>query len=91
MGREAKQPVALPLTSSGGYVRNPSFSLDGSEVVFAWTGPRAGKFNLYVKLIGANDLLRLTNSSTDESSPAWSPTANALRLSVASERENTPS
>jgi serine/threonine protein kinase len=63
----------IPLTSSGGYIRNPSFSPDGSEVVFAWSGPRAGNFNLYVKLIGSNDLLRLTNNAADEGSPAWSP------------------
>lgn len=62
-----------PLTTSGGIVRNPSFSPDGSQVVFAWNGPRQENFNLYVKLIGSNDLLRLTNGTADEGSPAWSP------------------
>jgi eukaryotic-like serine/threonine-protein kinase len=63
----------VPLTSSGGYIRTPSFSPDGSEVVFAWNGPREGPSNLYVKLIGSNDLLRLTANAADEGSPAWSP------------------
>ena len=54
-------------------VLNPSFSPDGSEVVFAWDGPRGGNHNLYVKLIGSNDLLRLTSGAADEISPAWSP------------------
>ena len=63
----------VPLTSSGGMVLNPSFSPDGSEVVFAWDGPRGGSHNLYVKLIGSNDLLRLTSGAADEISPAWSP------------------
>lgn len=72
------QPAAallppVPLTSSGGVVLNPSFSPDGSEVVFAWDGPRGGKHNLYVKLIGSNDLLRLTSGAADEISPAWAP------------------
>jgi serine/threonine protein kinase len=66
-------PDPVPLTSSGGYIRTPSLSPDGTEVVFAWNGPRAGNFNLYVKLIGSNDLLRLTNNARDETSPAWSP------------------
>ena len=63
----------LPLTSSGGVVLNPSFSPDGSEVVFAWDGPRGGNHNLYVKLIGSNDLLRLTSGAAEEISPTWSP------------------
>lgn len=70
-GVDAFAPV--PLTSSGGMVKNPSFSPDGSEVVFAWNGPRSGNSNLYVKLIGSNDLLRLTTGSADEVSPAWAP------------------
>jgi len=65
--------IPIPLTSSGGYVRNPSFSPDGSEVAFAWNGPREGNSNLYVKLIGSNDLLRLTNNDSEEGSPVWSP------------------
>ena len=63
----------MPLTSSGGTVLNPSFSPDGSEVVFAWDGPRGSNHNLYVKLIGSNDLLRLTSGPPVEISPAWSP------------------
>ncbi len=77
LGRATKSSpralVSVPLTSSGGVVKNPSFSPDGSQVVFAWNGPRQTNFNLYVKLIGSNDTLRLTNDSTDEGSPAWSP------------------
>jgi len=65
--------IPTPLTSSGGEVLNPSFSPDGSELIFAWGGPRAGNNNLYVKLIGSNDLLRLTNGPAEELSPAWSP------------------
>lgn len=73
-GRSVAAPLApVPLTSSGGVVLNPSFSPDGSEVVFAWDGPRGGNHNLYVKLIGSNDLLRLTSGAADEISPAWAP------------------
>ena len=34
---------------------------------------RQENFNLYVRLIGSNDLLRLTNDSANEGSAAWSP------------------
>ncbi len=70
-GTESLTPVAI--TTSGGIVQNPSFSPDASQVVFAWNGPRQENFNLYVRLIGSNDLLRLTNDSANEGSPAWSP------------------
>jgi Tol biopolymer transport system component len=72
-GRSPASVVPVALTSSGGVVLNPSFSPDGSDVVFAWDGPRSGIHNLYVKLIGSNDLLRLTNGAANEVSPAWSP------------------
>ena len=73
-GRTALDSLTpVPLTSSGGVVLNPNFSPDGSEVVFAWDGPRGGNHHLYVKLIGSNDLLRLTSGAASEISPAWSP------------------
>jgi serine/threonine protein kinase len=63
-------PTAVALTSSGGMVLNPSFSPDGSEVVFAWS-PGNYHHSLYLKLIGSNDLRRLTSGETDDFSPAW--------------------
>ncbi len=65
-------PTAVVLTSSGGVVLNPSFSPDGSQVVFAW-GPGNYHHNLYLKLIGSFDLLRLTKGDADDVSPAWAP------------------
>jgi len=72
-GRSSGGFAPVPLTSSGGTVKNPSFSPDGSEVVFSWNGPRGGNCNVYVKMIGSNDLLRLTTGAGDEISPAWAP------------------
>ena len=67
------QPV--PLTAYPGFETFPAFSPDGSQVVFAWSGdPEAGPkgADLYVKVIGTENLLRLTHQS-DSVYPAWSP------------------
>jgi hypothetical protein len=58
------QPV--PLTAYPGDVLFPAFSPDGSQIVFAWSGdPESGPKgeDLYVKVIGTENLLRLTHQS----------------------------
>jgi Tol biopolymer transport system component len=55
----------------------PSFSPDGSRIAFAWDGdppPGSKGFDLYVKVIGSENLLRLTrHPSPDWIASAWSP------------------
>jgi len=70
--------VAVPFTSHPGLETTPSFSPDGSRIAFAWdngTGNRTGKagYDLYVKAIGSETLLRLTNHPSDWISSVWSP------------------
>jgi Tol biopolymer transport system component/DNA-binding winged helix-turn-helix (wHTH) protein len=67
------QPV--PLTAYPGFELFPAFSPDGSQVVFSWSGdPESGPMgmDLYVKVIGTENLLRLTHQS-NSLYPAWSP------------------
>ena len=53
---------ALPLTALPGQEISPSFSPDGSQVAFGWNGENHGAgFDLYVKVIGTDKPLRLTN------------------------------
>ena len=85
--RAAPPAAAVPLTSSGGTVLNPSFSPDGSEVVFAWDGPQGGPDNLYIELIGNNDLMRLTSGPAHDISPAWAPDSRHIAF-VRSLRHN---
>ena len=61
-----------PLTIMPGFERSPAFSPDGKEVAFVWTTEHAN-FDVYVKLIGAGEPLRLTSNPDKEMSPAWSP------------------
>jgi DNA-binding winged helix-turn-helix (wHTH) protein len=66
-------PPAVPLTSYSGLVCCPSFSPDGTRVAFAWNGSNGDNFDIYVKLIGQGEPLRLTQDAAVDSWPAWSP------------------
>ena len=68
--------TAVPFTALPGRATSPAFSSDGSRIAFAWNGdPTHGDkgFDLYVKAIGSETLLRLTQHSSEWISPAWSP------------------
>jgi Tol biopolymer transport system component/DNA-binding winged helix-turn-helix (wHTH) protein len=67
---------AHPFTALPGVETSPAFSPDGSRIAFAWNGDPAngGKgYDLYVKAIGSETLLRLTQHPSKWISPAWSP------------------
>jgi Tol biopolymer transport system component/DNA-binding winged helix-turn-helix (wHTH) protein len=66
----------LPFTALPGEETSPAFSPDGSRIAFAWNGdpaPGTKGFDLYVKAIGSETLLRLTRHPSEWISPAWSP------------------
>ena len=68
--------TAIPFTALPGEATSPAFSPDGSRIAFAWNGdPAHGAkgFDLYVKAIGSETLLRLTQHPSEWISPAWSP------------------
>ena len=85
------EPMTIvPFTSYLGQETAPSFSPDGSRIAFAWdngTGNRSGRsqYDLYVKVIGSEKLLRLTNHPSDWISSTWSPDGTQIafhRLAV---------
>ena len=68
--------TAVPFTALPGEETSPAFSPDGSRIAFAWNGdpvPGAKGFDLYVKAIGSETLLRLTRHPSEWISPTWSP------------------
>jgi DNA-binding winged helix-turn-helix (wHTH) protein len=71
-----------PLTANTGFENDPSFSPDGTRVAYIWND-QSGKSDIYVKLIGTGDPVRITQVSAPYSSTAWSPDGRwiaALRL-----------
>jgi DNA-binding winged helix-turn-helix (wHTH) protein len=67
---------STPLTSYPGTESGPSFSPDGTRVAFSWDGPNQDNLDIYVKLVGAGDPVRLTKDPVDDHDPAWSPDGN---------------
>lgn len=66
----------VPFTTYAGREVCPTFSPDGSQIAFAWDGdPESGSkgFDLYVKGIRGESLLRLTHHPSGFVCPAWSP------------------
>jgi len=65
---------AKPLTSAHGNQRSPSFSPDGSQVVFSWEGEGMDNRDLYVTAReGGPSLRRITTDPAVDEYPAWSP------------------
>jgi len=77
-GHQAAQAElnAIPLTSYPGTESGPSFSPDGTRVAFSWDGLKQDNCDIYVKLIGPGDPVRLTKSQACDHDPAWSPDGN---------------
>ena len=77
--RNSPTLTPLPFTALQGYELNPTFSPDGAQIAFAWNGDplNAGQgFDLYLKVVGSEELLRLTRHPADATEgifPAWSP------------------
>jgi Tol biopolymer transport system component/tRNA A-37 threonylcarbamoyl transferase component Bud32 len=64
---------SVPLTTYTRFQGHPSFSPDGSQVAFEWSGESGGHSDIYVKLVEGGTPLKLTTSPESAYSPAWSP------------------
>jgi DNA-binding winged helix-turn-helix (wHTH) protein len=73
--QEQANLTSMPFTALPGRATSPAFSPDGSRIAFAWDGdPKGGAkgFDLYVKALGSETLLRLTQQPSEWISPTWS-------------------
>jgi len=69
---------AVPLAALPGGVRSPSFSPDGNQIAFTWSGPKQDNVDVYVQQIGAGAPLRLTTDAANDYSPAWAPDGRSI-------------
>ncbi|MCP5112339.1 MAG: hypothetical protein GY953_16060, partial [bacterium] len=68
-----KAPVLVRLTSDPGDEVQPSFSVDGNQVAYAWRKENEDHYDIYIKTLHSEKEQRLTSAPADDYSPAWSP------------------
>ncbi len=73
-GSDASQAVrANPLTSSPGAENYPSFSPDGTQIAYSWSGERHENTDIYVQVRAGDQPLRITSDPEEDTRPLWSP------------------
>jgi Tol biopolymer transport system component/DNA-binding winged helix-turn-helix (wHTH) protein len=65
--------TVTPAVTNMGEKHTPSLSPDGQHLAFAWNGGAGPHFNLYVKLVGTEESIRLTKRASIDFNPVWSP------------------
>ncbi len=77
---EAPSPQVVPLTTLKGWEGHPTFSPDGTQVAFTWSGGKGDDpwdgsiWDTYVKIVGSEEVRRVTTSHPGGNwNPAWSP------------------
>ncbi|MDQ4123571.1 MAG: winged helix-turn-helix domain-containing protein [Acidobacteriota bacterium] len=69
----------VPFSGLPGRENSPAFSPDGKQMVFSWDGGiEGGNSDIYVKLIGAGEPVRLTSSEAEEINPVFSPDGKSV-------------
>ena len=77
-GNDQSPSPAVLLTGYSGFQRYPSFSPEGTRVAFSWSDPGKRSSNIYVKMIGPGDPVRLTASPNADFAPAWSSDGRSI-------------
>jgi Tol biopolymer transport system component/DNA-binding winged helix-turn-helix (wHTH) protein len=68
----------VPLTTYPGRELQPSFSPDGNQIAFVWSGERGDNSDIYVRLVDGGNWVRVTNHPGNDVNPVWSPDGRAI-------------
>ncbi len=63
----------VSVTSYPGSELFPNFSPDGRQIAFSWDGEKGDNLDIYVKLVGETNALRLTTDPAADAYPVWAP------------------
>jgi Tol biopolymer transport system component/DNA-binding winged helix-turn-helix (wHTH) protein len=86
--RPTPAPAAIrtfQLTTNAGEQSRPALSPDGKRLAFVWTKEGGGPQHIYIKEMGSESLVRLTDLNADEFSPTWSPDGKQIAFLSSSE------
>lgn len=71
-GSTAEPMRLVPLTTLRGMERGATFSPDGRQVAFTWSGEREDNWDIHVQVIGSPDVRWLTEHPDRDLAPKWS-------------------
>ena len=77
-----------PFTSYPGVQNQPSFSPDGNQIAFVWQPEGDQHQAVYVKVLGTETPLRITDGTAEDYSPVYSPDGRSVAFLRASETES---
>src|SRR6185369_3640803 len=63
----------VPFSGLSGREGMPAFSPDGRQIAFVWDGGDQKNLDVYIKVIGEGEPVRLTRGETDALNPVFSP------------------
>ena len=76
-----------PLANDLGAASTPAFSPDGRQIAFVWNGRKQDNFDIYLKIVGSQEVARLTSDPYIDYSPAWSPDGRYIAFCRGSEQK----
>lgn len=86
---EAATPATLtPLTALSDRTSDPAFSPEGTHVAFRRDSFVPGESGIWIKQVGGEELIQLTNSNSD-CCPVWSPDGRYVAFSRLSDKQRT--